>query len=159
MLCACYATHHGAAALRVAVQQAQSAQSFLVPQPVLRRVQHTVAAQHLQHTDKPCSGTAAALKSHGAHDSATHCLSHTFTFICQSLGFLPLWLSGSIDLSPGPLFQDKCPRHSINNLSANQTRQSIYNSYCILPGETFLMKAKVIDLPLSMIDKGLCPSD
>lgn len=45
-----YATHHGAAALSVVVQQAQSAQSLLVPLPVLGRVQHTVTAQNLQHT-------------------------------------------------------------------------------------------------------------
>lgn len=122
-----YATHHGAAALRVVVQQAQSAQSFLVPQPVLRRVQHTVAAQHLQHTDKPRSGTSAALKSRHTETRTQSIWLHTHTpsespihFHLPVSVFSPL-VVGSIDLSPGPLFQDKCLRHTINNLSANQT--------------------------------------
>lgn len=91
-VCVCSATHHGAAALWVAVQQAQSAQSFLIPQPVVRWVKHAVAAQHLRHTDKPCSGTAAAaaaaaLKSHGAR-CPVHAVWVIFT--CHSLCFLPL---------------------------------------------------------------------
>lgn len=94
-----YATHHGAAALRVVVQQAQPAQSFLIPQPVLRRVQHTVAAQHLQHTDKPCSGTVAALKTHRLEAHVEHMSlrtpfeSHIHFHLPVSV-FSPLWLLG-----------------------------------------------------------------
>lgn len=92
--------------------------------------------------------------------SAWHHLSQPFTFICQSLCF-PLWLLGSIDLSPGPLFQNKCLRHTINNLSANQTLHSKYSTVFVLPveghfNEAFRVKPTVIELPLS---KCLCPTD
>lgn len=44
-------TYSGAAPLAVILQLAQPAQSLLIPQPVLCRVQQTVTAQHLEHTD------------------------------------------------------------------------------------------------------------
>lgn len=91
-----YVTHHDAAALRVIVQQAQSAQRFLVPQPVLRRVQCAVAAQHLQHTDKPCSGTQRR-DTHGAYDS-THTVWVTQSLSSATLCVFPLCLLRSIDL-------------------------------------------------------------
>ena len=91
-----YVTHHDAAALRVVVQQAQSAQGFLVPQPVLRRVQRAVAAQHLQHTDKPCSGTQRR-DTHRAFDS-THTVWVTQSLSSATLCVFPLCLLGSIDL-------------------------------------------------------------
>lgn len=134
------ATHRGAAALHVLLQQAQSAQGFLIPQPVLGRVQHAVTAQHLQHTDKPCSGTGALKPPHMEHVTAHTNNLWVIRFHPHSLCF-PLWLIGSIDLSTEPLFRDNCLRRWINNLSESSDTVQIHDSHR-LPPERHYNKAE-----------------
>lgn len=134
-----YATHHGAAALRVVVHQAQSAQSFLIPQPVLRRVQHAVAAQHLKHKDKPCSGTTAAQTSQHTEACMEYMTPHTPSE--SRIHFhLPVFVSSPSGCWDQLTFlQDLYfrlsvgTRHMINNLSANQTLHCIYTWQLLYP--------------------------
>lgn len=132
------ATHRGAAALAVVVQQAQSAQSLPVPQPVLRRVQHAVAAQDLRRTDKPKLRYRSTVKATGH----THVL-HTGTRV-HSLLRLPRSVAGR-NL---PLFQDKCPR-IIDHL----LRHNVSTTRCsLLPVDEVLgVKPTAIELPMSII--------
>lgn len=135
------ATHHGAATLRVVVQQAQSAQSLLIPQPVLGRVQHTVTAQHLQHTDKPLLREKQQhwhhTETHMEHmtpHTHTHTVSESFTFIC---------VSPSACWDQLTFLQDLYSRISVRGTGSTicqLTRHCtvyIYDSYCFLPGGPF----------------------
>ena len=80
-------THCRTAAVCVSIQQAESAQRFLILQPVVRRVQHTVTAQHLQRIDKHCLSTTPLkpLQTHWGHspikhkDTDTNTQTHTHT--------------------------------------------------------------------------------
>lgn len=71
-----------------------------------------------------------------------HMTPHTL-FESHSHFHLPLYVSSpsacwdQLTFSPGSLFQGKSQRHTINNLSANQTLHSIYDSYWFLPGGAF----------------------
>ncbi len=155
-----YATHHGAAALRVVVQQAQSAQSFLVPQPVLRRVQHTVAAQHLQHTDKPHSGTSAALKSRRTRSTLharTHARTHTHSLSSASLCVSPSGCWDQLTFLQDLYFRiSVCGTRSIicqlTRHGAVYIRQLLSSPLGGHFNEAFRMKPTVIELPLTMTE-------
>lgn len=116
-----YATHHGAAALHIVIQQAQSAQSLFIPQPVLRWVQHTVTAQNLKHTDELYSDAPTHTANDTHPPTTTHTLSESPIHFHLPLCF-PFRRMGSIDLSLGHLFQFKCPQLGIRNLSTKQSQ-------------------------------------